>query len=202
MRRETKGESMKIKGQKIDWSKSDAEISRLLNVSPSTITRQRKKRGIGAANPHKRVETDWRKLPWETLNDSQIAESLGCSRSLITTRRREYAKHLQRPRHISFCWQGQNWNLTNEEIAKERGITVGSVSTARTRHAKGVKAPRKMGKKQQREAMIQAKLCERKTVHEWLNNLAIPVKENGNDIGLLRRLRIALDELYEFKTWM
>lgn len=47
-----------------------------------------------------------------------------------------------------------------------------------------------------------AKLSERKTVHEWLNRLAIPVKEDGKDICLLRRLRIALDELHGFKTWL
>lgn len=193
---------MKIKDQKIDWDKSDAEISRLLKVSASTITRQRKKIGIVAVNPHKRVKTDWRQIPWETLNDPQIAESLGCSRSLVTAKRREYAKHLKRPRHISFRWKDQNWSLPDDEIARARGITRMAASSARARHANGVKAPRKMGKKQSREVTIQAKLSERKTVHQWLNKLAIPVKENGKDICLLRRLRIALDELYSLKTWM
>lgn len=48
-----------------------------------------------------------------------------------------------------------------------------------------------------------AKLSERKTVHEWLNKLAIPVKdEQGNELCLLRRIRIALDELYEHKRWI
>jgi len=185
---------MKIKNQKIDWSNSDAEIARLLNVSPSTITRQRQKRGITAANPHKRVKTDWRQLPWETLNDSQIAESLGCSRSLVTAKRREYAKHLKRPRHISFCWQDQNWNLPDEEIAKERGITRGAASSARARHAKGVRSPRKPGKRQQRQAEIAAKLSERKTVHEWLNAINVPSEEMGRPVCLLRRLRILVDE--------
>ena len=185
---------MKIKNQKIDWSKSDAEIARLLNVAPSTITRQRQKRGIEAVNPHRRVKTDWRQVPWETLNDSQIAELLGCSRATVCAKRREYAKHLQRPRHVAFCWKDQNWNLPNEEIAKARGITVGAVSTARTRHAKGVKAPRKPGKKQHREAEIQAKLSERKTVHDWLNTINVPSEEMGRPICLLRRLRILVDE--------
>lgn len=185
---------MKIKDQKIDWLKSDAEIARLLNVSPSTITRQRQKRGITAVTPHKRVKTDWRQLQWETLNDSQIAESLGCSRATVCAKRHEYAKHLQRPRHISFCWQGQNWNLPDEEIAKERGITRGAASSARTRYAEGVKAPRKPGRKKQREAAISAKLSERKTVHEWLNTIKVPSEEMGKPVCLLRRLRILVDE--------
>lgn len=43
----------------------------------------------------------------------------------------------------------------------------------------------------------EAKLSERKTVHEWLNDVGIPREEFGKPICLLRRLRIAVDRLYE-----
>lgn len=39
------------------------------------------------------------------------------------------------------------------------------------------------------------KLGERKTVHEWLNKAGIPKEEMGKPICLLRRLRIAVDQL-------
>ncbi len=38
-----------------------------------------------------------------------------------------------------------------------------------------------------------AKLSERKTVHEWLNAKGTPMEENGRLLCLLRRLAIALD---------
>ena len=41
----------------------------------------------------------------------------------------------------------------------------------------------------------EAKLSERKTVHEWLNDAGIPAEEYGKPICLLRRLRIAIDML-------
>lgn len=41
----------------------------------------------------------------------------------------------------------------------------------------------------------EAKLSERKTVHEWLNDAGIPSDEYGKPICLLRRLRIAIDML-------
>lgn len=47
---------------------------------------------------------------------------------------------------------------------------------------------------------IEAKLSERKTVHEWLNANGIPSNELGKPICLLRRLRIALDQLAEMKA--
>lgn len=40
---------------------------------------------------------------------------------------------------------------------------------------------------------IEAKLSERKTVHEWLTANGVPSKEMGKPICLLRRLRITLD---------
>ena len=49
------------------------------------------------------------------------------------------------------------------------------------------------------KAMIGAKLSERKTVHEWLNAVGIPSQENGKQICLLRRLRMACDRLRECK---
>ena len=41
---------------------------------------------------------------------------------------------------------------------------------------------------------IEAKLSERKTVHEWLTANGVPSEEMGKPICLLRRLRITLDE--------
>lgn len=48
-------------------------------------------------------------------------------------------------------------------------------------------------------AAISAKLSERKTVHEWLNNSGVPEREDGRPLCLLRRLRIAIDKLDERK---
>lgn len=41
-------------------------------------------------------------------------------------------------------------------------------------------------------AAMEAKLSERKTVHEWLNAKGVPKEESGQPICLLRRLSIAL----------
>ncbi len=41
---------------------------------------------------------------------------------------------------------------------------------------------------------IEAKLSERKTVHEWLTANEVPSEEMGKPICLLRRLRITLDQ--------
>jgi hypothetical protein len=41
---------------------------------------------------------------------------------------------------------------------------------------------------------IEAKLSERKTVHQWLTALGVPSEEMGKPISLLRRLRITLDQ--------
>ncbi len=49
-------------------------------------------------------------------------------------------------------------------------------------------------------AKDKAKLSERKTVHEWLNQAGIPLEENGKPICLLRRLRITVDLLNEMKN--
>ena len=46
---------------------------------------------------------------------------------------------------------------------------------------------------------VGAKLSERKTVHEWLNDL-VPKEEFGKPICLLRRLRILCDEYRAAKT--
>jgi hypothetical protein len=40
---------------------------------------------------------------------------------------------------------------------------------------------------------LEAKLSERKTVHEWLNAKGIPSEEFGKPICLLRRLSIAIN---------
>lgn len=178
----------------IDWSKSDAEIARAIGCHASNICRRRHKAGIAPVMPHKPVKTNWCEQPWEAQNDTQIAKSLGCSRALVSVKRREYARHLQRPRHSSFCWSGQDWTQHDSQIAKERGLTRGAVSSARARHANGVKAfTRKPGKRQAEQARISAKLSERKTVHEWLNKLGTPThEESGTPMCLLRRLAVQL----------
>ena len=47
---------------------------------------------------------------------------------------------------------------------------------------------------------IKAKLSERKTVHQWLNDLKIPKTESGRKLCLLRRLRITLDRYQRYET--
>lgn len=193
---------MKHNWENIDWSKTDAAIARELGASPSSVTRKRHALKIAPVQPRSKVSerVNWRTQPWETKNNREIAKDLGCSTALVSIKRSEYAKHLERPRHTNFAWKGQDWTETNEDIAKAKGLTLSAVAAARNRHANGVRAARrKPGKRQAEKAAIAAKLSERKTVHQWLNKLAIPVKENGKDICLLRRIRIALDELFEFK---
>lgn len=45
-----------------------------------------------------------------------------------------------------------------------------------------------------------AKISERKTVHEWLNQLGIEREENGRQLCLLRRLSILCDAYRFYKT--
>ena len=42
----------------------------------------------------------------------------------------------------------------------------------------------------------QAKLSERKTMHQWLNDVGIPAEEDGKPICLLRRISIAVDFIH------
>lgn len=178
----------------LDWTKSNTQLAEEQGVNPSTICRLRKKKGILPACPHKRIVVNWREQPWETQNDNTIASALGCSRTCVSAKRREFAKHLARPRHTSFCWAGQDWSQHDDDIAKVRGLTRGAVSSARARHAKGVKpASRKPGKRQAEQMQAQVYIEERKTVHEWLNKLGTPTHEKtGLPMCLLRRLAVQL----------
>lgn len=50
-----------------------------------------------------------------------------------------------------------------------------------------------------KDGEVEAKLSERKTVHEWLNSLNISSEEFGKQICLLRRLRILCDKFVEYE---
>lgn len=181
------------KNIQLDWTKSNTELAEQQGVDPSTICRLRKKRGILPACPHNRVTVNWRAQPWETQNDAALAAALGCSRSCVAAKRKEYARHLQRPRHSSFCWEGQDWTQHDNQIAKARGLTRGAVSSARARHSKGVKASRKPGKRQIEQAQAAIYEEERKTLHQWLDKLGTPTHEQtGLQMCLLRRLAVQL----------
>lgn len=182
------------KNSEIDWSKSDAQIAREIGCHASNICRRRHQAKIAPVTPHKHIVVDWRDQPWETQNDTQIAKMLGCSSSQVRKKRREYARHLTRPRHTNFVWADQDWTLHNEIIAKSRDITVMAVAAARARYANGVRsATRKLGKRQAEQVQYQIYIEERKTVHEWLNKLGTPTHEKtGLPMCLLRRLAVQL----------
>jgi len=181
------------KNSKIDWSKSDAQIAREIGCHASNICRRRRQAKIAPVTPHKRLAVDWRSQPWETKNDTQIAKALGCSNTQVREKRREYARHLQRPRHTNFAWAGQDWTQHDSQIAKARGLTRGAVSSARSRYSKGIKAPRKPGKRQAEQAQATIYAEERKTLHQWLDQLGTPTHEQtGLRMCLLRRLAVQL----------
>ena len=181
------------KNSEIDWSKSDAQIAREIGCHASNICRRRHQAKIAPVTPHKRIAVDWRSQPWEIQNDTQIAKALGCSSSQVREKRREYARHLTRPRHTNFVWADQDWTLHNETIAENRGATVTAVSAARARYAKGVRGTRKPGKRQAEQMQAAVHAEERKTVHEWLNKLGTPTHEKtGLPMCLLRRLAVQL----------
>ena len=190
---------MKVKNinqDAIDWSMNNAQIAKKFKVDPSSIHRLRASLGIKPVIQKDRVVVqDWRSLDWENMNNSQMAKFLGCSPSTVSQKRKEYAKHRPRPRHIALKWEIQDWTKDNTTIAKERGVSYSSVSCARRRYANGVKGKR--NKLLDRIAVMEVKLSERKTVHQWLNGLGIPKEEFEKPICLLRRLRILCDKYME-----
>lgn len=184
----------KLVDHQFDWTKTDTELARETGLNQSTVQRRRHAAKQDPVFPRAHVKADWRAQPWETQNDGQIAQALGCSRGLVSIKRKEYAKHLKRPRHPSFCWKGQDWTLHDEAIAEARGLTRGAVSSARARHAEGAKPrSRKPGKRQAEQMQAAVHAEERKTVHEWLNKLGTPTHEKtGLPMCLLRRLAVQL----------
>lgn len=84
-----------------------------------------------------------------------------------------------------------DWKMTNLEISLRLGVSVAQVS--RWRAESKVKTWQ-YSKRDYITRLIQqeAKLSERKTVHQWLNVIGIAREENGKPLCLLRRLSLAL----------
>lgn len=146
----------------------------------------------------RKTKYDWERADW-SLGDYQIAGILGCHGSLVTRKRKslEIEPTYGKPR---ICWPGTlDWRKSDLELAKEVGVSGASI--AARRRFLGIAPAFEKGQKPPSLplAEIDAKLSERKTVHEWLNKAKIPRKESGKPICLLRRLRICLDLLMEQK---
>jgi len=125
-----------------------------------------------------------------------LAAHYGVSETAMQAARHRYGKPGPRsPVVRASRWRKADWSKCNKELAEQHGVTLHCVQQARTRHgASGPRSPhRKGGGAKQRKAVeIAAKLGERKTVHQWLNQIGVPQTEFGKPISLLRRLAIAL----------
>jgi len=151
----------------IDIRLSNAENARQLGVDPSTISRARAKFGLLQSPLSKR------RLPKEQKERrEQIQRERSC-----TCRREQRA--------------GIDWRMSNLEISMRQGVSVTQVIRWRKEARPTV---RQYSKRDYVNLIIEseAKLAERKTVHEWLNMADVPQTELGKPICLLRRLAIAL----------
>lgn len=129
------------------------------------------------------MKTDTSKYDWNK-SDAELAEIHGITRQAINQKRKKYGFARTLP-----DWESVDWSKSNNQIAHETGYSRGYIAEKRWRLQKGSSESVKEAKV---PAWAAAKLSERKTVHQWLNQLGIPDHENGKPLCLLRRLAVAL----------
>ncbi len=142
-------------------------------------------------------ETQWDKIPWKALNDSQLAKKLRVSRTKVWEMRRIHAPDTQKKwRGHWQDWQGQDWTLRDADIAAARGCSESTVNKARRwLSPEGVKAERKRGS------------GRRRTVEVDAYDLKLSIKENAANMGCsvvwaghLRKRKLAIMALKESLT--
>jgi len=67
----------------------DVDIARRFGISPTAVQLARKRRGISALNPSKKLSVDWDSLPLGKMIDDQIASMVGCSGSKVCIERQK-----------------------------------------------------------------------------------------------------------------
>ena len=90
-----KGRKPERDWSKIDWSLSTTELAEKYNKRLSSISKLRDKhapRTKDKSNKGKRkYNIDWVMVFWHEKSTGEIADEIGCSRSLVSQKRKEYA---------------------------------------------------------------------------------------------------------------
>lgn len=153
------------------------------------------------------MKIDTSKVDW-SLSDAENARRIGCHPASLNRIRHRHGIAPVNPHHkrekkqkkARLDWSAVDWSLSSDEIARNMGVTISSVYQHRSMKAKGTRGKRRLPKVDSEEWRgMQAKLSERKTVHQWLNAAGIPGDEMGKPICLLRRLRITMDRFRELQ---
>ena len=106
----------------VDWSKSNKELSKKLNISYETVCQYRRKQ---APTTCKSLIT-WAAVNWSKSN-KQLASELKVSYTTVTKKRTELAPDTKRK--LSF--DGVDWSKSTKVIAIEKGCLITQVSRAR-----------------------------------------------------------------------
>jgi len=125
-----------------------------------------------------KLKIDYTTLDW-TLSDKELAAQTGISKTNIYRQR-----HLTgnggpvQARNNSQVWRNLNWHRTNGEIAEEMGVQETTVAVQRCRYANGIKAVRKLGK---RQAIKQAAEELRESYRHCAQAMATLIARSGSD---------------------
>lgn len=130
------------------------------------------------------MKADYSKADWSKTN-AGIATSLNISTQAV----QGYRNRRGIPNARSAPdWEALDWTKSNNRLSVETGYARSYIAEKRWRLKKGnAESPY-----EKLPAWAEAKLSERKTVHQWLDQKGIPQEENGKPVCLLRRLAIAL----------
>lgn len=90
----------------VDWSRTDAAISRDLGVTPAAVGRARKRRGIAPLDRRGPRTTRYDGVDW-SRRDSEIARDLGVTPSAVTYARE--ARGIPQPGVVEPVWQETPW---------------------------------------------------------------------------------------------
>jgi len=166
----------KYNWSQVDWSKPDPQIARAIGCSSTTVqhARKRHRKSKVEAYPKWFSTVDW------LQSNRAIAKQFGKTEAQVRGARQRYANGVRAEFRAS---RKRNMESYIERIRAFNDWRIGKAdeypSTAE-----------QLTKDLQRAT---AALSERKTVHEWLNILGIPTKEEtGKPMCLLRRLSVAL----------
>lgn len=79
----------------------------------------------------RRGHIKWEEVNWEK-SDTELAEEVSCSQSLIRLRRRELFGSKRASSNANIDWRSIDWNRLDEEIAEQYGYHVSTIKRKRT----------------------------------------------------------------------
>jgi len=122
-----------------------------------------------------RTKANYSALDW-TKPLATLAAETGVSVSQLCRQRVKNTDHQPLAMNSADDWRSLNWHRTNEEIAAEMGCAYTTVAINRGKYSGGVKAVRKLGK---RQAVRQAEQMRSERWRHFAEGVAKLVQETG-----------------------